>query len=520
MSHIHRESQREQYDIIVIGAGIGGLSAAALLAKAGKSVLVVERHHRPGGCAHGFARRKYRFDAGVHLVSGCGAAGYRHGRIVHRLMAALNLADQSPFIPASPFARASYPGLAVDLQAGEEDFVAHLGGHFPKDRENLRALTRLCRAIAEELMVAEEVMELAKTSPVSPSRALSHLFRYRRATLADLLDEYLSDPRLKSAYASLWPYLGLPPSRLSLLSWATMAAGYVYEGGYYCRGGFQRYADLLAASLARSGGELLLNASVRRIVAAGGKVGGVVLENGQVIRAGTVISNADARQTAEWLIGKEHLPEGYWDGLARMSASLSVFVAYVATDLDLSNHPHAHEAFFFDSPDHEAAYRLTVAGRPNWFSATVPTLLDPTLAPAGQHILLLTTLCPFDVGESWRDAKPEFQRRLLERAERHFPGLNDRLLHVESGSPRTVERYTLNFQGAAYGWEATPEQMGAKRPPLRGPLDGLYFAGHWTRPGGGIAAVSYSGALAAQAVLGVQRREAFWGLFGVGLVDD
>ncbi|QSA99090.1 NAD(P)/FAD-dependent oxidoreductase [Methylococcus sp. EFPC2] len=506
---MQKESKRERYDVVVIGSGIAGLSAAALLAKAGKSVLVVERHTVPGGCAHGFARRRYRFDSGVHLVSGCGEQGYENGRVIHRILQALGLAEASPFLPVRPCARVVFPELAVELHPGEDAYIEGMTRLFPACREKLLGLMRVCRSIAEELVRVDEVL----ASGASPMSELPHLCRYRRATLASVLDEFLPDPHLRAAYAGLWPYLGLPPSRLSFLAWATMFAGYVYEGGYYCRGSFQKYADLLAEALRREGGELLLGASVRRILADGGTAAGIVLENGQLIRAEAVVSNIDMRQTAELLIGQEHLPDDYRSGLEKLRPSVSVFVTYLATDLDLRTLPHAHESFFFETFDHDAAYAETLAGKPNWFSATVPTLADPSLAPPCQHLMLLTALSPFDAQPSWRAAKADFQLRLLEKAERHFPGLNGRLLFVESGSPRTVERYTLNHRGAAYGWANSPDQIAARRPGVHGPLQGLFYTGHWTRPGGGIAGVSYSGVLAAQAVLGVPQREAFWSLF-------
>ncbi len=515
MNPILRESRQEAYDVVVIGAGIGGLSAAALLAKAGKTVLLVERHDRPGGYAHGFSRRRYRFDAGVHLVSGCARAGYRGGSVISKITQALGAEPESLFLPVTAYARACYPELEVSLHSGEESFIAGLAEQFPAERENLLALSRLCKALAEEIMIADEVLEQTRQSRALPSELIGNLLRWRRATLAEAMDRFLTDERLKGAYASLWPYLGLPPSRLSFLYWAVMMAGYTYEGGFYCRGSFQKYADFLAAGIERNGGEILLNASVRRICIERGRTSGVMLENGQIIRAQAVISNADARQTAELLIGRHHLPEDYCCGLERLSPSLSVFVAYLATDLELAGGALAHESFFFPCLDHEANYRQAQEGQIRWFSATLPTLTDASLAPPGQHLLLLTALCPYAVGESWRKAKPRFQQSLLEQAETRFPGLNSHLLLVESGSPRTLERYTLNHQGAAYGWAPTPDQIGPNRPDVRGVLPGLYHAGHWTRPGGGIAGVSISGMLAAQAVLGIPRQEDFWKSLGM-----
>lgn len=515
MRGVHRESAQEAYDVVVVGAGLGGLSVAALLAKAGKSVLLVERHDRPGGYAHGFKRRGFRFDAGVHLVSGCGAEGYLGGSIIHKISRALGIDPNALFLPLPCYARAVYPGLELVLQSGEEAFAAGLALEFPKEKDRLQGLIRLCRALAEEAMLAEEMLDLGRAARVSPALDLANLFRYRRHTLAQALDEHLADPRLKSVCASLWPYLGLPPSRLSFLYWASMMAGYTYEGGYYCRGSFQSYADRLAAAVGEQGGEVLLNASVRRICVEQGQARGVMLENGQRIRAQAVVSNVDARQTAELLIGREHLPAGHWEDLEKLAPSPSVFVVYAATDLAVEDQAHAHESFFYASFDHEAGYALTQAGRPDWFSATLPSLADPSLAPAGRQVLLLTTLCPFHIGQSWRQAKSAFQQRLLEQAERHFPGLHEHLLLVESGSPRTLERYTLNHQGAAYGYAHTPDQVGPRRPAVQGALPGLYQVGHWARPGGGVAGVSVSAMLAAQALLGLPRQDEFWNFLGV-----
>jgi prolycopene isomerase len=517
MRGIHRESKKEAYDVIVIGAGIGGLSVAALLAKAGKSVLLVERHDRPGGYAHGFKRRGFHFDSGVHLVSGCGVEGYRNGSAIHKICKAVGIDSEAVFIPIPAYARAVYPEFEIPLQAGEEAFIVGLTERFPQEKNRLLALARLCRVLAEEAMLADEILEQGKSASVSPALVLANLFRYRRTTLAEALNEFLVDARLKSACASLWPYLGLPPSKLSFLYWAGMIAGYTYEGGYYCRGSFQTYANLLAAAVEEQGSEVLLNSSVRRICVEQGKVCGIMLENGQVIRAETVVSNIDARQTADLLIGREHLPQGYCEGLEKLKPSLSVFVSYVATDFQFDAQVHTHESFFFDSFDHDAGYALTLEGRSNWFSATIPTLADPSLAPPDNHILLLTTLCPFQIGQSWRLAKIGFQQCLLEKAERHFPGLNDHTLLVESGSPRTLERYTLNQHGAAYGFAPTPDQVGPNRPGVRGVLQGLYHTGHWTRPGGGVAGVSVSALLATQAILDIPKQEDFWKFFGLDI---
>lgn len=514
MRGIHSESKQERYDAVIIGAGLGGLSTAALLAKAGKSVLLVERHDRPGGYAHGFRRRNYHFDSGVHLVSGCGAQGYANGSTIYKICSSLGIDADAIFLPLSSYAQVVFPELELVLHSGEEAFITEMGLHFPEERDNLLRLLRLCKTLAEEALLAEETLKQSRHTRKPPTQTLAHLFRYRRTTLAEALDEFLVAPGLKSACASLWPYLGLPPSQLSFLYWASMMAGYTYEGAYYCRGSFQNYANRLAQAIEEYNGEVLLNASVRRICVENGKAVGIVLENGQRIQAQTVVSNVDAHQTAELLIGREHWPVGFGNHLEKLSSTLSIFASYIATDLPLTAAAH-HESFFYTSFDHEAAHAATLNGEPNWFSVTLPSLTDPSIAPPGHHVLLLTTLCPFDIGQSWRQAKSGFQKMLLEKAEQFFPGLNQHLLHIESGSPRTLERYTLNHKGAAYGFAPTPDQIGPNRPDVRGVLPGLYHTGHWTRPGGGVAGVSISAQLAAQAILNIPNQVEFWASLGV-----
>ncbi|MCG8588802.1 MAG: NAD(P)/FAD-dependent oxidoreductase [Proteobacteria bacterium] len=500
----HREARHSAYDVIVVGAGIGGLTTASLLARRGRHVLLVERHDRPGGYAHSFKRRRYRFDAAVHLIGGC----ENEAGLIDRLLRGLGVRDQCEFLPAHPFYSALYPGFRLDAPTGVDEFQAAHVRAFPHEEKGFQDLFQLCADIAQETARAPDLVSLADFARAA--RRVPTLLRYHRATLGQVLDDTLEDPRLKTVFGTLWPYLGLPPSRVSFVYWAAMLMSYVDGGAYSCRGSFQRLASALAAGLREAGGELLLKSRVRRIRVESGRTTGVVLENGQRIDAPVVISGSDATQTFEELVGPEHLPRRFMRDLRAMRPSVSAFVVYGATDLDLRRAGASHEMFVYKVWDHDQDYRNLLRGHISRIGLTVPTLSDPELAPEGEHVFQITVLLPYAWPRPWREDKTRLMDLLLDEAEAVFPGLREHLLFAECGTPRTLERYTLNHQGALYGWEVSPQQVGPLRLAPTTPIEGLHLAGHWTQPGGGVYGAASSGVMAAQHVLGYDREADLW----------
>src|SRR5690606_26125499 len=152
------------------------------------------------------------------------------------------------------------------------------------------------------------------------------------------------------------------------------------------------------------------------------------------------------------------------------------FVVYAATTLDLARADLAHETFLYASPDHESGLTPGPGGEPNWLSITAPTLADPSLAPEGEHLLVLTSLVDTRGAPQtrWNELKASAVETLRARAERRLPGLGASLRFVEGATPRTLERYTRNEGGALYGFDVTPAQVGPGRIDNRTPLPGLY----------------------------------------------
>lgn len=500
----------QEVDIIVIGSGFGGLTVAALLSKAGKRVLVLEQHDRPGGYAHGFKRKKYTFDSGVHLISGCGTTGVRGGQIIRKILQAIDMYENIDFIEVNPFAYISTPNYSVNLPTSLEGTIQILSELFPQEKQGIHDLLVLCLQLAEQVAQVDDVVSVGGVGAIHSQLGL--LSQYRYSTLANVWSEYIHSPDLQCLFAGLWPYLGLPPDKVSFVYWASMLMGYMTDGAFYCKGGFQKLADGLVTGLEQAGGSISYKQRVKKIQVEDNQVQGVLLTSDKFIRSKIVVANADMLQTVYELVGRDYFPKRYLARLQRLEVSCSIFVVYIATDLPLVDSKAHHEAFYYEHLDHETNYSEIGKEDISWLSITIPTLVDSTLAPKGQHLIVLTALAKFGEAEEWRQAKAILMQKMLDFADKKIANLKSHILFIEAGSPATLHRYTSNHQGAAYGWAMTPKQTGTYRVANQSPIGGLYFSGHWAAPGGGVYGVSYSGVRTAQQILGLATQGELWAL--------
>ena len=496
------EASANAYGVIVVGAGIGGLTVGALLAKAGKSVLVAEQEDRPGGYARAVERDPYTFDTAVHLMMG-GAHDDRLGPgLVDAVLSHLGVRDRCEFFRSQPFYRVQFPEFQLDVPTGREAFIeAHLQ-HFPGEDRGLRDLAELCVRIYRQTVgfpIAPKLWDWLRT----PVR-YADLFRYSDATLGPVVDQHLTDPQLRAVYCTLWPYLALPPSRASFLYWGGMMGAYIEQGAFYCRGGFQRLADALAEALEKQGGELVLGSRVTGIRAESRRVRGAILENGQAIDAPIVISNADARDTFGEPLEGEQVPGSYLRKLECLEPSVSALMLYLATDLDVRGLGVPNETMCYASWDHEHVFYGGTPGRLLGLNVTVPSLMDDSLAPPGEHVVLLTSSLPPTMGDPSPEERAQFAETMLDAAERVLPGLRDHITFVE-GAPGVASGALLpRHLGPVYGWAGSPQQAGSRRLANTTPISGLYLVGQWTQPGYGVWTVAASGVKVARLVLGVQ----------------
>jgi prolycopene isomerase len=484
------------YDVVVVGAGLGGLSAGACAARAGRRVLVIDRLDGPGGLAHAFTRGPYVFDPAIHTTS----LGYPKPFLAGYLDL-LGVGDLVELDPLDVYFGADLPGVRVTVATGLERCKEALAESFPEEKEGIARFLDLCVQVTDEAQHLTTRLSLAELGDAV--ERFPTLFRYRTATLAAALEDHVEGERARAACAAAWPHPGAPPATVSFLQYAQMLVAGI-AAGVYCRGSFQKLADAFAAAIARSGGELWLETEVTRIGVEERRVTGVALADGTEIAAPVVVCNGDARRAVDELIGPEHVPGSVYQRYRRLEPSLSAFVLFTATREDPRAHGLAAEHFVHSRWDHGAIHQDVLEGRLGGMWISIPTMHDPSLAPPGEHLVMLTSLMPYDIGEPWSAARPRLEELALQELERTVPGLRESATFVESATPETFERYTLSQRGAAYGWANTPAQTTPKRLARTLGIEGLFLAGHWTEPGTGCLRSIYSGLLAAQMLLGYE----------------
>ena len=290
-------------------------------------MLVAEAAAAPGGYAHAFSRDGYTFDPAIHMVP--------EAPFVLNLLSHLGVEDHVELLPLDSLYSATFPSARLEVPHEPGDSEAFIRPHvrmFPAEEARFRELFALFEDVFYEATALPfRVLgnELADAETQYPN-----LFRYRMATVEDVLDEHLDDPRLKAMLTAPWSYLGVPPSQLSFLLFTQML-NVMIRGAYYSTGGFQRLVDALAAGFARAGGELLVDAPVTRILVENGAVRGVEIGDRR-IAAPVVISNADGTRTLQELVGLEQLPSSVTRRLKRLRPSISAFVVFAGTGMDLA----------------------------------------------------------------------------------------------------------------------------------------------------------------------------------------
>jgi prolycopene isomerase len=385
-------------------------------------VLVLEREDGPGGHARTIERGPYRFD----LVSGItlGAELELNDRILEHLGATCEL------LPLPDYYTVAFPGVSLRVPHDLDAIVDVHAEAFPHERNAFARFFALCGEMLEA--THRLPLQLAVGEVDSAVERFPTLFRYRTATLKSVLDELFADERAKALAGAVWPYAGLPPSRLSFF---TFAAGWAVHrlGSATCRGGFSQLADALARGL-----DVVYGSAVTTL---------------EEVPAPRIVLAADPRPFL-----RDHLRR-----IERLRASRALTVLLLATTAEPSGAAHDNLVYEWWSPEAD----------PLW--ATVPTLLDPALAPRGEHLVVARSLGDED------------EETLLARLEARF-GVGLRL----------VESLTVD---APFGWEESVASAGSRRLAQRTPLRGVYLAGHWTQPGSGTYRAILSGMHAARAVL-------------------
>ena len=487
-----RTSPDGPWDDIVIGSGMGGMTAAALLAKMGRRVLVLEQHYTPGGFTHAFPRGKYVWDVGVHAIGEV----TRHS-LSGRLLEHLTDGRLKWSSLGSVYEEFHFPGdFRIDFPDNPAQFRQNLVDAFPDEEEAIDAYLGQVREIGG----AMRGFYMSRAAPKRLIPAVQWLLARKAQkalgqTVQEVIEGLTDNLKLRTLFTAQWGYYGAAPSRASFAVQALVTKHFLH-GGYYPVGGSRQIALTLLQTVADAGGWTRILADVDEILIEGGRAVGVRLENGEEIRAQRVVSAAGIVSTIRRL-----LPEPYRDQpWAHETEQLTPGPAHVCLylgfkgDIRQAGASAANKWFYNTWNVEEEVWTLDADGSLGTapvLYCSFPSLKDPEHDPGPDqlHTGEVVTFVPWSLFEKWQDTKwkkrgddyealkKQYEETLLEQFLERMPGLRPMLDHVELSTPASTQTFCRPIAGSIYGLEPTPERFDNSWLRPRSPIQGLYFGG-------------------------------------------
>jgi len=470
------------FDAVVIGAGNGGLTGALTLSKAGKKVLLLERHNIPGGCGTTFRRGRFEFEVALHQLYDI-SNNYRGEKgFLRRIFEELNVWNKIDFVLQKEAFRLAIPGVGEIVLPGSHDgFVQKLQELAPDSADAIRDYQALVDKIGEESGLLYE--SIAQDEPLTKEKAPT-IFEVGSKTGKEVLDTYFKNPIIKGVYKALFGYLGMPVDRVPFLALAALYAR--GEGTSHVKGGSQAMSSAIADEFMASGGTIKFNSAVEKILVEDGSVRGVLTDAGDIFQTDTVLCNANRINVYVDMIDEQHVPESVFADLRVSTPSMSSFGLFIGLDCTAEEAGIKNATSFMAAPLNSPRMRYDVGLRqtqiiPGGYMSCY-NIDDPDASPKGTSMLTILSSQMADAWislppEKYHEAKMEYASKLLDFLYQFHPNIRGHIEEMEAFTPVTLMRYIHSPGGCIYGVDAYFKDLVANKMQPRSPIKGLYFCG-------------------------------------------
>lgn len=478
----------EHFDYVILGAGLGGLSAAACLTRQGNRVAVLEKHYLPGGCCHTFDYGDYRFCADVHYISQCG-----HNQTIDQFLNYIG--REVPFNSLDPdcIDRVITPEADFRIPLGWEYLRSRLLDTFP---EESKAIDYYCDRIK---LLHQEIRSLGQAVRWYDQHWLDwlklpkywNLFQSRNQTLQDLYDQAGLSPKLQAVVAGQSGDYALPPNQIALLIHTSLVWDYS-EGAYYPKHHFKHLVDSIVEAIVAGGGVVRYETPVEHIKVQNHAVHSV-LANGTVYYADKAfISDLDPKLTVQLMHNPSALSAHEYHRLTDYEYSASAFNIYLGLDSRFDPQRYgigSWNIWYYPNGDLNEAYQRQFDGDLThpWIFLSCPTMKSdqPGMAPAGHHVLEIATVCAYEPFKQLQESDPsaykakkrQVYQSVMESVRDLIPDVDAYARMKVSGTPTTSEYYLGQPQGNIYGEKLVPQQVGLNRLGYRTELSNLFLVG-------------------------------------------
>ncbi len=481
----------------IIGSGVSGLAAAALLAKEGHAVTVFEQYPTIGGVTATISQDGYRWDLGPMLLPDLGPG--EPGRVI---LEKLGVSDKVPVIKS--YRENYFPDFRIKRPkecAGPHGRKAFFKETFPQDAAGVERYFEFYDRIHDMAAL------YAKGDLLSKVRLFAKLLpvmRMKNWSAERVMDHFFTDDRLKTVFTAILADYVMPPARFPGMILPLINAEQQYDertpldyGGHehrsswsFIENGCQSLVDALASSIRSHGGKILTKTPVKKITIKGRKVTGVVYGDGRQAPFDCVVASGGARELFFGLVGREHLPERFVTKyLDPIALTESVFMVHLGVDFDPTKFQNgAPVCYYYMSYDIDHDIRKCIdgvyhEGKDGFLLYNLSTH-SPTMAPPGHHALSVITIAPNDpVNGSWKEKKEAWADQLVGYAEEFIPDLSK---HIKTRVVLTPEDFKKRTALAHHAFGGCTPALDSSPPKRETPIEGLWFVGAQSETYGGV----------------------------------